>query len=204
MKPADAQLEPNGAFSPENTPKVVVRAGKHFVCSSCGTQVEIPDEIVGQLVLVPEDASQKQASEELTSQRTPVQTRSPQKHRPPCDSRRSACPPQPKCRRRSTPRHFAGRLIEGLLVPSGKQLDRAISWVSFHLKVLDRQGSEIQRLRKLLHQPTVPGAPPRPHANDVAAQQPQKPSDPKVLEDASIAPIARNASQGNTPERGPP
>ncbi len=56
-------------------------------------------------------------------------------------SRRSKRPQRPT---------FAGQIIDGLPVPQAGQLDRAFQWVSYQLNVLDRQDSEIKRLKKLL------------------------------------------------------
>ncbi|WP_207398779.1 hypothetical protein, partial [Bremerella alba] len=42
------------------------------------------------------------------------------------------------------------RRIDGIRVPSAQEMDRALAWVSFHLKLLGLQGGEVRRLRKRL------------------------------------------------------
>ncbi len=55
-----------GVSSHDDTPQVVVRAGKTFLCTACGTLVEIPADVVGQYVLV---APSKASPPEATSSR---------------------------------------------------------------------------------------------------------------------------------------
>ncbi|MFN3151069.1 hypothetical protein [Bremerella sp.] len=176
------QPEPSGSFSEENAPQVVVRAGKHYVCSSCGTLVEIPAEVVGQLVLAAAPSPQEEASPPTPPQApsTVIAAPSPQPPRP----KRPSKPQRPS---------FVGETIDGLRVPSANELDRALAWVSFHLRVLDRQGSEIKRLQKAIEDRN----PPVQQASDRRAQ-----AEP-AQQDASSEP---QPSQNHTDqqERGPP
>ncbi|MFN3149236.1 hypothetical protein [Bremerella sp.] len=170
MSSANHPPEKHGASARDCQAQVVVRADKYFLCSSCGTLVEIPAEVVGQLVLAnhpslpSEPAAGASDCQEATprepSQAQPVpspavqlpkQTNSVAVQASPSSTRpRRDRPPRPK--RPQPPRResLLGQTIDGLTVPSGEQLDRALAWVSFHLRVLDRQNSEITRLTKLL------------------------------------------------------
>lgn len=146
----------NGALSSESTPQVVVRAGKHYVCSSCGTWVEIPADVVGMLVIAPEPQSQSTEAQQETStsegvasvaaptpsKNVAVETNSSRSTSDKTNPRRPTRPQQP-------PKPgFVGETIDGLRVPSSQELDRAFEWVTFHLKILDRLDSEIKRLKK--------------------------------------------------------
>ncbi|MFN3153206.1 hypothetical protein [Bremerella sp.] len=205
------QPESSGATEPQ----VVVRAGKYYVCSACGTMVELPDEVVGQLVLAAaptqEPAAQKspaaasQASDRPSAKvdrRTPATTTTP----PVKSTLRSGAPLRP--RRPQAPRResFVNMTIDGLRVPSAQQLDRALAWVSFHLRVLDRQGSEIKRLKKLLKEQSTDQVPrPSPLGREKTDCVPEShaPGDHQpprhAHEDVSMAPKLRNKT-----ERGPP
>lgn len=176
------------------TPQVVVRADKYYVCSSCGTLVEIPAEVVGQLVLA--------ASE---TEEVPPTVVSPQPEPKPKE------PPRPKRPKQPTTVSFVGETIDGLRVPSAKELDRALNWVSFHLRVLDQQGSELKRLEKLLKQRAPSGVScprPRGHAKAVKSQQTTTTSrdahQKHAHEDVGMAPDSHGAQRGNENERGPP
>jgi len=168
--PSPAQPDPGGSPSPESAPWVVVRASKHYVCSSCGTWVEIPDDVVGKWVVAYGDSSQQQAKEkrpeEAVEQPAPTQTepapiakpavviepnrQAPTEKRSQASGSKTARPSRPKRPQAPKRKRFAGEMIDGLVVPTGQQLDRALAWVSFHMKVLDRQGSEFHRLQKQL------------------------------------------------------
>lgn len=159
-----AQSEANGSLSQENAPEVIVRAGKYFVCSSCGVMVEIPEDVVGQLVLAVAPSSEEKTEEppapSETARRAPTTQHS---------ESTATNSPRPKRPKRPERVSFVGQTIDGLRVPSADELDRAFSWVTFHLTVLDRQGSEIKRLKKLLkRKPTaaVPCPRPRVHAEE--------------------------------------
>lgn len=133
------QPEQGEANSQESMPQVVVRAGKYFLCSSCGTLVEVPEEFVGQLMLTTQPIAEQPADAQSGSQVEPSQSEPT-----------TQTPPQPMPPRRSKHPKFNGQIIDGLKVPSASELDRSFAWVSFHLTVLDRQGSELKRLKKLL------------------------------------------------------
>lgn len=172
-----AQSETARSVSAENAPQVVVRAGKYFVCTACGTLVELPPEVIGQLVITADSSqphepidpssSREQSTEELSQQtneakeNTRTATRSDSSksdtvHASTSSLRTCATkPPRPKRPKQPGPRSYVGEMIDGLRVPSAGELDRAFNWVSFHLMVLDRQNSEIKRLQKQCQQRTI-------------------------------------------------
>lgn len=159
MSSASPQPDHRGSLSPENAPQVVVRADKVYVCSACGTLVEIPADVVGQLVIPVAPSTQDEPAATAASSKASLPTESKQEadpnqalteERPSQFVPPSSRPPRPRLPRRPKRNAFTGEIIDGLRVPSSHQLDRALAWVSFHLKVLDRQGSEIKRLQKLL------------------------------------------------------
>ncbi|MEW4561319.1 hypothetical protein AB1K70_02265 [Bremerella sp. JC770] len=173
-RPTPDPVPPDGGLSAESTPQVVVRAGKTYVCSSCGTLVEIPAEVVGQLVIAVESSPSAEDSEAVPTASTPNQTvasppigiTTPAATQP--AKGKKSLPARPRRPKRPEPVAFVGQTLDGLCVPSARQLDRALMWVSFHLKVLDRQGSERQYLLKRLKQRSktrVPCPRPRGHAN---------------------------------------
>ncbi|MEW4565396.1 hypothetical protein AB1K70_22915 [Bremerella sp. JC770] len=195
-----AQPETEGALSRENAPQVVVRAGKTFLCSACGTLVEVPPDVIGQLVVVPNPSPQ---AEPAQPRPTPAK---PSSSKPAMTKRSPASPPRPRHPKRPERPDLTGTTIEGLHVPSGGQLHRALAWVSFHLKVLDRQGSELQHVQKSFKRRTkhrVPCSRPRGHASPKKPQQPPSvgpssaPSQPHP--DKPIAP-----GPDPTNKRGPP
>ncbi len=155
--------DPAGVSSPENAPQVVVRAGKHYVCSACGTFVEIPADVVGQFVFATDEASTEEP-ETLAQPRRDAETLKPTTENSCSESSAAADviaePSEPSDTKRLPQREReAKRLrrsslqvqtIDGLRVPSGKQLDRAFKWVAFDLTTLDRKQGEVSRLRKLL------------------------------------------------------
>lgn len=165
-----------GASSYESAPKVMVRAGKHYVCSACGTWVEIPADVVGQMVYVPSPADEppprdplnntrKAPSEVLprqTPEATPPDVPTPVAPTPPAKASAAQNTQNPGAAaeeplRQPTPqtpprKRAVPRTIDGLQVPSGRRLDHAFAWVRFHMQVLDRQDSEIKQLKKLLRQ----------------------------------------------------
>ncbi len=195
--------------------EVVVRAGKTFLCTSCGTLVEVPADVVGQLVMTPDPPDHRALKRKLakmqrttkkssgsrvagrqasatsglssTSSGTALSDRTqPDRTRPsksqPDRTRPDKRPPsgdaseekhsgtkQPEASgaqphrpdakaspgqapKRPPRRSFAGQTIDGLQVPSGVALDRAVAWVCFRLKVLDQNDREKKRLLKLLKQ----------------------------------------------------
>ena len=178
MSSSPAHPQPSDQRSTECQPQVVVRAGKHYVCSACGTLVEIPAEVVGQLVIAVNPATQSEQSRQADSLKEDPQTENAQPGKPQLaaepsrrpiaslpssggDGRGTSAshstqttrrlkPARPRHPKRPPRENFAGQTIDGLIVPTGAKLDRALAWVSFHLRVLDRQGTEFDRLRKLL------------------------------------------------------
>lgn len=213
------QSDPRGSFSAENAPRVVVRAGKTYVCSSCGTLVEIPAEFVGQLVTVPQ-----QASPETPTPEEPASDVSPKIEEPPkkpatfefvtsdtpddpvedfavTSSRTGRAdhsspphagkprPARPRRPQQPAPMAYVGQTIDGLIVPSAEQLQRAQAWITFHQKVLKRQEQELRQLTKLVKKRQSPGQ---------HAPQPQAAAR-HAHADVSMAPTL-----DNTHERGPP
>ncbi|WDI43681.1 hypothetical protein [Bremerella sp. P1] len=159
MSSANARPDPSRSFSQENAPQVIVRAGKTFVCSACGTMVEIPADVVGQLVLATSHPPQDEPATREASNPAESPQPSPTLHTErnqdvavvtsPRSAEQNPRPKRPQQPKRTS---FVGETIDGLRVPASQELDRALAWGSFHLKMLDRQGSEIKRLQKLLKQ----------------------------------------------------
>lgn len=206
--------EQNGALSRESKPQVVVRAGKYYVCSSCGTMVEIPADVVGQLVVAVDPVPQATPLQEQPSTPVPINSDVSEIHsdgvavenRSTLSTSTKLRPPQPKRPKQPQKQVFIGEIIDGLQVPSARQLDRALAWVSFHLQVLDRQGSELKRLQKLLKDhPTsrVPCPGPRGHAKEVAVQELRgpcnHPSEKHAHEEVSMAPDLKKAKGREPP-----
>ncbi len=188
------------AESPDGTPQVVVRAGKTYICSACGTLVEIPAEFVEQFVLVPPQRQQNKrpAAASPTAQDTPKQPPAPTSSdaaagRGEVSDGMASCgasgrratsttaassgaqPTRPTHPKRPPRPSFAGQLIDGLRVPQPKQLDRAFAWVTHHLTVLDRKDSELQQLAKLLKQQKKNQVPcPRPRRPVIKITTPPK------------------------------
>ncbi|WDI44611.1 hypothetical protein [Bremerella sp. P1] len=210
-------VAPGGAFSAENTPQVVVRAGKTYVCSACGTLVEIPADVVGQLVIAVTPEAENKPVDAASEEQEPGRTEAAQEKSSPshpvtaevctrpstAKTTRPSRPGRPKQPKRVS---FADEMIDGLRVPTAGQLDRALAWVSFHLKVLDRQGSEIKRLRKLLKQRSTIDVP-RPSLTGRAQKATREGPSSRVGSarqrhapaDLSVAPDVDNKTQ-----RGPP
>ena len=204
--------EQDGAISHENQPQVIVRGGKTYVCSACGTLVEIPADIAEQFVLVKPSPAETEKPKEPPqppepprpgdSHETTTTAASPNRS---FTSPASGSPP----RRRSAPKrpprpNFTGHTIDGLRVPSAHQFDRAVNWVSFHLKVLDRQHTEVRRLAKLLKQQrkkTASCRKPRPAS---APARPVKKHPEHAHEDVSMAPACSFDHADVAHKRGPP
>ncbi|MEW4563370.1 hypothetical protein AB1K70_12640 [Bremerella sp. JC770] len=134
------------ACSSEHAARVIVRAEKYFLCTACGTLVEIPADVVGQVVTT----IARSPSEKPAASAEPLEEQASSS-----EVKRSESP-QPKRCRQPKQAQPAGEVIDGLRVPSSRELDRAVAWGSFRLKVLDRQGSEVHRLRRLLKQQKGP------------------------------------------------
>jgi len=208
----DDPVTPDGGLSVESTPQVVVRAGKTYICSSCGTLVEIPADVVGQLVIVVEAAPPAEVSEAVPTASTPTQPKAPptigitmQAATRPAKSKKST-PARPRRPKRPEPVAFVGQTIDGLCVPAARQLDRALAWVSFHMKVLDRQQCELQYLQKRLKQRSKTRVPcPRPRGHAKADAEPDKPrqrdaqKSNHTQDDDGRAPASDSTNQ-----RGPP
>lgn len=188
--------EKSGPRPSERQPQVVVRAGKTFLCTACGTLVEVPAEVVGQLVLAVGPPAPEETVDNSPPKREPVAAEPSPKPQP-----QRKRPPQPK---RPT---LVGEKIDGLIVPSGKQLDRALAWVSFHLRVLDRQGSEIKRLQKLRKDrlnASSPGEAPCRKPKASTQQERCAPAESPISEDAGATTDKASPCAKQKRERGPP
>jgi len=208
MSSAHDQAVPGGTLSTESKPQVVVRAGKYFICTACRTLVEIPPDVVDQLVTTqhteptaPVAASPVPAAALEEPQKQPT---APADSRPqvitPTSSSPKTSPRAPRPKRHK----FRGEIIDGLRVPSSRQLDRALGWVTFHLKVLDRHGSELNHLQKRRQKHNMSGVPcPRPREHAEAKYNTPTTSTIESArhahEDVSMAP-----RQDPPTDRGPP
>ncbi|MEW4561219.1 hypothetical protein AB1K70_01765 [Bremerella sp. JC770] len=171
--------ERHDSASAGHTPQVVVRAGKTYLCSACGTLVEVPAEVVGQLVRVVACSPNGASEENLPPAETPSQTHVTPSTPSPTAASPKKCSKRPRCRQPSQPIAAKHPIIDGLCLPTAQQLNGALAWVSFHLKVLDRQGSELQQLKKRLKRRPAAGVHaerPVPHTDNVT---PVMPSDAK-------------------------
>ncbi|MEW4563707.1 hypothetical protein AB1K70_14330 [Bremerella sp. JC770] len=178
----------------EQAPQVVVRAGQYFLCSACGTMVQVPEDVVGQLV-----TTIAAKSRELPEQ-APTAEQAPSEQEPAAETVTATTPPTAsvtaKTKAKTSSRvRFHFERIDGLVVPTSKQLDRALAWVSFHLKVLDRQGTE-------RHRPSpVPCPRLRGHAIKGTAQPARGLSDSMQArhahEDVGMAPELNRTLNGN-------
>ena len=219
------QPEMQGADSTENVPQVVVRAGKYYMCSACGTLVEIPADVIDQFEIPVQPVSKEpQPSEPQTSD--PPQYQSTQ-NQPPlqtspaaakCDkpastqfSQSPKAPPLSKGQPLRRRVRLAGKIIDGLRVPSASQLDRAFSWVTYQLKVVDQKNSEIKRLKKLLKaNAKFASSCPRPRDHENSNEQNTsagsecraKPTHAHAL--VSMAPQRSKGPTNPAKERGPP
>ncbi|WDI43877.1 hypothetical protein [Bremerella sp. P1] len=242
MSSSPAHPQPSDPRSTERGPQVVVRAGKHYVCSACGTLVEIPADVVGQLVIAVDPSPQPEQSSQADRPQEDAETEDarrddpqvpatvPQQssswgspsgggdHAPSAPSATQTTkrpkPTRPRQPKKPPRDNFAGQTIDGLIVPTAGKLDRALAWVTFHLKVLDRQGTELNRLRKRLKKhrrqhglPQKGSQVPRPsllgRANEASLQEPLAPITPEMRRhaqaDLGVAPDVEDPT-----ERGPP
>jgi len=202
-----SQLTSREACSSENAARVIVRAEKYFLCTACGTLVEIPADVVGQVVTtIARSPSEKPAAsnETTSSSKTSAEPSEEQASSSEVKSSESSHPK--RCRQPKQAQH-AGEIIDGLRVPSSRELDRAVAWVSFRLKLLDRQGSEVNRLRRLLKKQRTPCVLSHRRVRGVDGQRSGVSAGVAMQrhahEDESMAPGTRS-STGPTHERGPP
>jgi len=161
-QPPPDRSDADGGLSHESAPQVIVRAGKTWVCSACGVLIELPPEVVGQLVIQPEPAppepSQSQPPDEDSFAEEPAQEM-PGEPSPKIDPR----PAQERSPRSSTrPKrrpHVAAQAerIDGLIVPTTGQLRRLLAWINYRCQRL----AELKRCEKQL---AARWAPPRPPA----------------------------------------
>jgi len=176
----------HGGLSPESTPRIVVRAGKHYVCSACGTWVQLPDDVVGQLVIAADSVEPAEPAAE-----------SPAKEEPSLPEA-----PKPSCRK-SPPRIDTGReTIDGLIVPTTEEMQRLLKWIEYRLHRLDA----LKRLeRQLTRQKSskMPGRPARRQANKVPLRRAVCDTKPTQRSQAH-ADVGMAPSSDVTHQRGPP
>jgi len=197
---------PNAPHNPV-PPQVVVRAGKTFVCSACGTLVEIPEEYVGRLVVPPQarpdqpphaDARPEEAS--TTVDPTSCASTDRTKH----EVASSNQPPRSKTSTRATrvrrirPADPSRERIDGLIVPTPRELHRVLAWIEYRLHRLE----VLKQLEKQFTSPSPPGAPtrrPRRPRKRVPLRQPITTLEKHAHADVGMAPSAHSKK-----ERGPP
>jgi len=182
------QSEPRGGRSPERAPQVVVRAGKTWICSACGVMVEVPPEVVGQMVMVPEPTPPQDTVEPGLASATPsheAQTEEqPAGEIPsPVEPLEEKPSPRPTCPRRSSRSNSDQPRIDGLIVPTPKQLQRLMAWVEYRLARLD----VLKKQEKMLLR--IPSNRPRkaPSRQAPSRQAPPRHAHP----DVSMAPIQK-------------
>ncbi|MBA2117734.1 hypothetical protein [Bremerella alba] len=151
MSVTTAKPDQDRSQTRDNAPRGVVRADKTFVCSACGTLVEVPAKVVGRMVQAVENSPPEVPVDEAV---------------PPANDR----PVKPAKPRVSASKKV--RRIDGLRLPSAAEMERGFAWVSFHLKLLGLQGSEFKRLQKRLkkHRRTAAATP---HTTCVGADRPR-------------------------------
>jgi len=153
-------VSPGGGRATASPPQVVVRAGKTYACTACGTLVEIPAEVVGQLVAVPEKTARKEITERSPEREQPASemcasAESSEERRSTQNVRR--CQPT----RRIQPAQVLPERerIDGLIVPTAQEMERLLGWIEYRLqrlkflqqleKQLTRQSSEQVPVRRL-------------------------------------------------------
>jgi len=215
--------ETGGGRSCRSAPQVVVRAGKTWVCSACGVLVEVPPELVGQMVIVPEEAEQPEPAAASLADEVASREEAPPAEvgadTAPCARQAEGNSPAARLRRPKRPRWPAEvssprERIDGLIVPTTQEMDRLWAWVSYRLKQLDL----LKQQENVLHQSPakrrrpqgrtapkrlVSGNPPRRHAEKVPLRKRKDPLPGQparhAYADVSMAPEL-NKKQG----RGPP
>jgi len=176
--------------SGDNTPQVVVRAGKTYVCSACGTLVEIPAEFVGQIMMAPECSEERELP---NNEHAPAEL-SPKK---PAGGYASLAKDSP--RRSLSPKDRPAReRIDGLIVPTTAEMERLLNWIDYRLK---RLSGLKQWEQQLTRQKTarMPRRHPRRPAKRVPLRRPIGTLHKHAHEDVSMAPEFAPAK-----ERGPP
>jgi len=141
------QPEARGGRSSESVPQVVVRAGKTWICSACGVLVEVPADVVGQLVVVPEQAAPEEPAQASPAHESP--THEPPEPTPPAVSAETE--PAPRALARPSQAIDPSRQrVDGLTVPTPREMHRLLAWIDYRLRRLkDLQGEEnaLTRLR---------------------------------------------------------
>jgi len=179
-------IPPSGA----NIPQVVVRAGKTYVCSACGTLVEIPAEFVGQIMMAPECSEEREppTNDDAPAEPSPKKPAggypSPAKDSPRRSFSPKACPERER--------------IDGLIVPTTGEMERLLAWIDYRLKRIDA----LKRLEEQLsRQKTAPMPRRRPHrpAKRVPLRRRAAATRRHAHADVSMAPEFAPAK-----ERGPP
>jgi len=192
---------PGGGFSTESAPQVIVRAGETFVCSACGALVEVPAEVVGQMI-VPVQQIEPPAAEPSPPAREPGPTVRSGESPSPSAPAPKVRPPRPVRPRQPLHMDDQPERIDGLVVPTTKQIERLLAWIEYRLGRL----SALQQIEKQLDRQKpqrVRGARPRRHAKQVPLRQrygKRKFTKPThAHDDVGMAPKTENLHQ-----RGPP
>jgi len=197
-------VPPGGGLSKQSPPQVVVRAGKVYACAACGTLVEIPADVVGQLVGAVEP-SEDPSSACLSKEEEPsspeevhdvatVATESPSR-----SSRSSAVSSARSNRAERTPPQALGReRIDGLIVPTTQEMERLLAWIDYRLQQLSHLRQLERQLTPQKAQP-VPRRRQRRQTNKVPLRRSMGERRRHAHEDVSMAP-----SVGQAKERGPP
>jgi len=124
-------VAPGGGLSTESTPQVIVRAGKHYVCSACGVLVELPADVVGQIVVPYQAAEVPDAPVENAADEEPPTEGSNQTEAEVANEEASNGR-SPELARVS----FQSERIDGLVVPSTQEMERLLAWINYRLKRL--------------------------------------------------------------------
>jgi len=191
--PPHNPVTPGGEISPQ----VVVRAGKTWVCSACGVLIELPADVVGQMVVLP-DPSEPSARPSPTPHEQSPENEPLQNDAGPDQETASPSPGTNRAGMRRPKRLPSAGLprerIDGLIVPTTEELQRLLSWIDYRLKRLNT-------LRQFEKQSTKPWSSrsPRREANKVPMRKPWPVKRRHAHADVGMAP-----SSSHTNQRGPP
>jgi len=152
MESVHEQAKTRGGLSTESAPQVVVRGGETFVCLACGVMIRLPDDVVGQVVLPVEASPRPEPTSTSTGQEEPAREGAAEATSPPAMER-----PQPCERPKTQTPHLeqlpqvapARERIDGLVVPTTRELERLLAWIDYRLTRL----GHLQRWEKQLTPP---------------------------------------------------
>jgi len=197
-------VTPGGGLSNESPPQVVVRAGKTYVCSACGTLVEIPADVVGQLIVVPAAAEREEEAASSIDRERPAPDKRESSVKPerlvkpessvPAETRllrpSRPQPPRPATSRRER--------IDELVVPTTKEMERLLAWIEYRLqqlRLLKQQEKQLTPKKR----PQVPCCHPRRPAKPIPVR-PRK----GLMRRHAHADVGMAPELGDGNERGPP